>query len=89
MDSKVLEKWPRKETLQCLKRSLNKHISEMCLKLQELSWNCYFAAGKAEDGCKAVQAALEGERAQYLLFHSHQGRNFGLCAGKSPTTDSP
>lgn len=54
------------------------------LELLLCSWG-----GRAEDGCKAVQAALEGEGAQYLLFHPHQGRNFGLRAGGSPRTDSP
>lgn len=54
-DSKTLEKLPRKEMLQCLKRSLNKHISEMCLKLWELSRSCYFAAGETEDSCKGCQ----------------------------------
>lgn len=36
-DSKAGEKLPRKETLQCLKRSFNRHVLEMCLKLQERS----------------------------------------------------
>lgn len=56
-DSKALEKLPGKEMLQCLKRSLNKHISEMCLKLRELSQSCYFAAGETVDGCKGCQGS--------------------------------
>lgn len=54
----------------------------MCLKLQELSQSCYFAAEEAEGGCKAVRAVLQGERAQYLLFHPHQGRNLAYVLGE-------
>lgn len=43
--------------LQCFKRSLNKHISEMCLKLQELSQRCYFAAGETGHSCKGCQGS--------------------------------
>lgn len=55
--TQTLEKLPRKEMLRCLKRSLNKHVTEMCLKLWELSQSCYFAAGETGDSCRGCQGS--------------------------------